>query len=205
MKRVAVFFATRDGHTEKVARHIATALGESGLEVDLMNVGDETGPIQFELYDGAVLAASVRVGRHEKEMARFVRAHRAELERIPAAFLSVSLSEASAEDQRRPPADRVASIGNVRKMIDAFLGETGWHPAHVKPVAGALVYTHYNPLVRFVMKRIAKSAGADTDTSRDFEYTDWVALDRFAAEMAREILSSASAPSATPQHPRSGD
>jgi menaquinone-dependent protoporphyrinogen oxidase len=194
MKRVGVFYATREGQTEKIAQRVAAALRERGLEVDLMNVGDESESVRFDRYDGAVLAASVHVGHHEKEMVRFVKAHRNELESVPATFLSVSLSEAGAEDQRKPPAERVACMQDVRKMIDTFLGETGWHPAHVKPVAGALVYTHYNPLVRFVMKRIAKSAGADTDTSRDFEYTDWMELDRFAAELAQTFLTSPSAP-----------
>ena len=44
-----------------------------------------------------------------------------------------------------------------------------------------LLYTQYNVLIRFVMKRIAKHAGGATDTSRDHEYTDWVALDQFVA------------------------
>jgi menaquinone-dependent protoporphyrinogen IX oxidase len=32
------------------------------------------------------------------------------------------------------------------------------------------------------MKRIAKRAGAPTDTTRDYVFTDWVALDRFVEE-----------------------
>ena len=65
------------------------------------------------------------------------------------------------------------------------------HRQWVKPVAGALLYSKYNPLVRFVMKRIAKEAGAAHDTSRDYEYTDWVGLDRFVDELADEFSSSA--------------
>jgi menaquinone-dependent protoporphyrinogen oxidase len=41
------------------------------------------------------------------------------------------------------------------------------------------------------MKRIAKEAGGATDTSRDYEYTDWVGLDRFVDELADELSSSA--------------
>jgi len=41
------------------------------------------------------------------------------------------------------------------------------------------------------MRRIAKKAGAATDTSRDYEYTDWIGLDRFADELADELSSSA--------------
>jgi menaquinone-dependent protoporphyrinogen oxidase len=41
------------------------------------------------------------------------------------------------------------------------------------------MYRRYNPLVRFVMKRIARKAGAPTDSSRNYDFTDWPAIDRF--------------------------
>jgi menaquinone-dependent protoporphyrinogen oxidase len=37
------------------------------------------------------------------------------------------------------------------------------------------------------MRRISRKEGGDTDTSRDYEYTDWAAVDRFAAEFADEV------------------
>ena len=40
---------------------------------------------------------------------------------------------------------------------------------------------------RLVMRVIAKRAGGDTDTSRDYVYTDWEALERFAGELAEEL------------------
>jgi menaquinone-dependent protoporphyrinogen oxidase len=187
MKRVEVLYATREGQTRKIAEHVTEALRGYGLDVDMIDVADEPPLIQWYRYAGVVLAASVHAGHHEREMVRFVRAHRTELELVPATFVSVSLSEAGAEDSHKPPEFRHECAGNARKMIDSFLAETGWRPAPVKPVAGALLYTHYNMLIRFVMKRIAKSAGADTDTSHDYEYTDWADLDRFAADLAHEI------------------
>jgi menaquinone-dependent protoporphyrinogen oxidase len=33
------------------------------------------------------------------------------------------------------------------------------------------------------MKRISKKRGLPTDTSRDYEFTDWAAVDRFAGEL----------------------
>ena len=67
-------------------------------------------------------------------------------------------------------------------MIDVFIEETGWRPARALPVAGALAYSRYNFIIKFLMKRIARKAGAPTDTSRDYELTDWAALDRFVGE-----------------------
>ena len=116
-------------------------------------------------------------------MVDFVKCHRAELERIPAVFLSVSLSEAGAENPAAPPERRAQSAADVRKMIDSFLTETGWHPSKVRAAAGALMYSKYNFLIRFVMKRIARAQGATTDTSRDHEFTDWEALDRLVDEI----------------------
>ena len=33
------------------------------------------------------------------------------------------------------------------------------------------------------MKRIACKAGGDTDTSRDYDYTNWAALDRLVGDL----------------------
>jgi menaquinone-dependent protoporphyrinogen IX oxidase len=33
------------------------------------------------------------------------------------------------------------------------------------------------------MRRIARKAGADTDTSRDYEYTDWAAVDALVEKL----------------------
>ncbi len=78
-------------------------------------------------------------------------------------------------------------------IVDKFVAETGWRPRRIELVAGALPYTQYNFLVRFVMRRISKAEGGDTDTSRDYEYTDWAAVDRFAVEFVEDVTATAAA------------
>jgi len=46
------------------------------------------------------------------------------------------------------------------------------------------------------MKRIAAKAGGDTDTSRDYEYTDWNALSRFTVQFVRLVEVESYAPRA---------
>ena len=72
-----------------------------------------------------------------------------------------------------------------------FLEQAQWRPDHVELIAGALLYTKYNFLKRFLMRRISGSEGGDTDTSRDYEYTDWAAVERFAEMFAREVAAKA--------------
>jgi len=191
-KRVGVFFATREGHTERIAERIADDLRLLGFDVDLLPV---RGPLPFNLanYSAAVLAASVHGGSHEKEMVQFVKDHRSELENIPTAFLSVTLSEAGAERLDATPKEHAQFVSDVDRMLAKFFKETKWHPLLAKPVAGALLYTRYNYLVRIIMRAIAKKAGAATDTSRDYVYTDWVGLDKFTDALAEEIQRSPAA------------
>jgi menaquinone-dependent protoporphyrinogen oxidase len=99
----------------------------------------------------------------------------------------VSLSEAGVEDANATPQRRKRAAENVNKMISAFLRKTDWCPTHVHPVAGALLYRQYGRFLRLLMRFIASQAGATTDVSRDHEYTDWQAVDRFAVELAGDI------------------
>jgi menaquinone-dependent protoporphyrinogen oxidase len=63
-------------------------------------------------------------------------------------------------------------------MVDEFVAKTGFHPTWSRAVAGALPYTKYNFFIRWIMKRIVAKEGGDTDTSRDYVYTNWAALEQ---------------------------
>ena len=185
MRRVAVLYATREGQTRRIAQHVATALRTHGCVVDVIEVNRES-PVDFDLtrYAGAVVAASIHIGRHEPELVKYVKRNRATLARLPTLFLSVSLSEAGAEDEHRTPRRRESAAANVDKMIGRFVRQTGWSPTLTHPVAGALLYRQYGTVVRAMMRFIATLVGASTDTSRDHEYTDWQALESFVGEFA---------------------
>jgi menaquinone-dependent protoporphyrinogen oxidase len=127
-------------------------------------------------YAGIIVAGSIHAGGYQKPIDRWLRAHVKELGGRPTAFVSVCLSVLSKRDTDRDEA---------RAMPRRFVDKLGWRPTLIKVVAGALPYRKYNIFTRWIMKRIASAAGGDTDTSRDYEYTDWKDqgdfADRFAA------------------------
>lgn len=47
----------------------------------------------------------------------------------------------------------------------------------------ALLYTKYDFFKRFLMRIISKRSGGDTDTSRDFIYTDWDKLKKVIVKL----------------------
>ncbi|HEX8793125.1 MAG TPA: flavodoxin domain-containing protein [Polyangiaceae bacterium] len=188
MKPVLVAFATREGQTRKIAEHVAATIRARGDQAELLDLGSGA-RVELEptAYAAVVLAASVHVGKHEREMVDFVKRYHEELERLPTAFLSVSLSEAGVEDMTATFEARSKAAVDVKRMIDDFCHQTGFHPSRVWPVAGALMYSEYGALVRFVMRRIARHAGQSTDTTHDHEYTDWKGLHRFVDALMTEL------------------
>src|SRR5215831_9186952 len=156
MKTIAVLYATREGQTRRIAERVASLLRARGFAVVVHDVAIESPPgFSLARCMGAVLAASIHIGKHEKEMVTFVKEHHAELERMPCTFLSVSLSQAGVENPAATPRRRERATANVSKMIDEFLHQTRWNPAHVHPVAGALLYRRYLLPVRLMMRFIA--------------------------------------------------
>ena len=156
-------------------------MASAATDVDVRNVKDDQ-VVDWSRYAVVCVAASVHIGRHEPEMTTFARQNRTHLERLDAAFLSVSLSEAGVENPDAPIERRRESAADVARMIDKFIENTGWKPEHTLAVAGAPAYSRHNVIVRFLMKLIARQAGA-TDTSRDYEFTDWHSVDRFIGDL----------------------
>jgi menaquinone-dependent protoporphyrinogen oxidase len=183
-KNIVIAYATKEGQTQKVAEHVAARLREHGVSVTVVDVAHPPTPLALATFDAAVLAASVHVGAYEREMVRFATENNALLAKLPTTFLSVSLSAQSAHDEHLTPERRAEEETKTLACVDKFVEQTRWHPGRVELVAGALRYTQYNVLARFIMKRVAKSVGLPTDTARDYEYTDWRTLDHLADEIA---------------------
>ncbi len=187
MKPLLVVYATREGHTRKIAEHVAATVRGRGDDVDVVDAARVPPGFDAKRYAGAIIAASVHLGQHEHEMIVFARKYRSDLERVPTAFLSVSLEEASVENASAPYDVRADAAQDVKRLVDRFCERAELRPSRIWPLAGALLYTRYGAIEKLVMRMIAKRAGGDTDTSRDHEYTDWKGLDQFVTSMVAEI------------------
>ncbi len=191
MKRTLVVYATREGHTRKVADHVAATMRARNHGVDVIDAAAPPPDLDLARYQLVVLAASIHMGKYEREMIAFAKGHHGELERVPTAFLSVSLAEATVEDETRPQTARTEARKAIKTMIDGFLGQTELRPKWIVPVAGALPYSAYGWVTRLVMRHISKMEGGPTDTSRDYEMTDWVSLDKFVDALVQSLAPAA--------------
>ena len=176
--RVLIAYGSSEGHTAKIAEYLADMIRGNGCVADPVDL-KRSAPPRTEDYDAVIVGASVHMGKHQKYVRRFVKKNLETLKRLPSGFFSVSLA-AHAQDK----AARKEIVG----CLAEFAKETGWRPGKVAVIAGALLYTHYGLITRWIMRRIARSKGSpDLDTSRDYVYTDWEGVKRFAEEFLGNI------------------
>ena len=174
MAQVLIVYGTAYGQTERIVRRIRAELARQNHTVSIFK-GDEI-PADLDLgkYQGFIIAASVIRNQHQRYMRNFVRRHAPLLSRVPTAFVSVS---GAAQ----------ASPAQAGEYVEAFLHETGLHPAFIQSFAGAMAYTRYGFFLRWVTRLVSGLRGGPTDTSRDHDMTDWEAVDRFANEIAETL------------------
>jgi menaquinone-dependent protoporphyrinogen oxidase len=178
MVSILIVYGTSEGQTAKIAGRIAAVARGRGYRVDLVDGASPPRALSVAGYDAAIVGSSVHAGRHAAAIRAFIAARLDELARLPSAFFSVSLTAAS---------PRAADREQAEALARQFLRDVGWRPARVATFAGALPYTRFGWLKRRLMRLIVARAGGDTDTSRDYEYTDWAAVERFAEDLLADL------------------
>ncbi len=168
--RVLVVYHSEEGQAAKVAERIASVLAAEGTVVDTATSDDDPSPGG---YDGVIVGDSIHVGRHSRSLQRWLTHHADALDGVPTALFQVSLTSAH---------DDIEHAGEAHQLVQGLLDGTGFDPDMVGMFAGALAYTRYGWLKRRLMHHVAASQGDPIDTSTDHEFTDWDAVEHFAAD-----------------------
>jgi menaquinone-dependent protoporphyrinogen oxidase len=175
MFRILVVYGSTYGQTDRVAHRIAAVLSSAGHMVDIHKADRLPDSLWLASYDGFVVAASVLMGHHQEYVRDFVRRNATLLNEAPSAFVSVCGAAGSDPSQ-------------AQAYIDSMLRETGWRPTVTRSFTGAVAYTRYGWWFRWYLKMISRRKGLPTDTSRDWDFTDWGAVERFAEELAVTLV-----------------
>jgi menaquinone-dependent protoporphyrinogen oxidase len=177
MSRILILYATTEGHTARIAERIAQRLKRMGHSVELHRADSVPSGFSPTAYDGVIVGASIHYGRHPNYLHALIRRHRSGLAARAGAFFSVSLSAGG------PGAKPEAA----QRYLETFLHKANWRPQHTATFAGALQYSRYGFFKKLTMRLIVGMAGGDTDPARDYEYTDWGAVERFADDFTRHL------------------
>jgi menaquinone-dependent protoporphyrinogen oxidase len=172
MPTILLIHASTHGHTAKIADRVADRLRACGATVALEHVGVDPAPAAF---DAVIVGASIHAGHHQREIVEWAERHRTALGLVPSALFTVCLTAADDTEESRAA---------TRRYLDDLVEATGWTPDRSVAFAGALQYCEYDFLTRLTMRLMMHKGGHPSDTSRDYVYTDWAAVEQFARECA---------------------
>ena len=163
-----VTFGTVEGHTRRVADAIVTSIVDLQHQADLSDTSNLKQDLVLKDYDACLVAAPVHQQRHPDDVINFAKTNSDQLNRIPSALISVSLSAALPGGE-----------AEAQSYVDRLLGTTGWTPTSTHCVGGALKYTQYDFFQEQVIRHVVLKGRDVGDIRGDHAFTDWNALNLF--------------------------
>ena len=167
-----VIYSTTDGHTKTICERITKSLNDKN-EIKITSLDQAT---KFDLSDfnKIIIGASIRYGRHSRELYKFIDQNKKILDQKESVFFSVNVV-ARKPDKNSP---------DTNPYIKKFLKISKWKPKKIGVFAGKVDYPNYGFFDKYIIKFIMFITKGPTDTSRSYEFTDWSKVDDFAKELS---------------------
>ena len=176
MKKIALAYASHDGHTKKIAERLQKIITQNDCLAELIHIG-EFDAKEIPHYDFVVFGSPIRYGKHLPEMTDFLNKHKQLLNNQKSAFFSVNLTARKAH--RNTP--------KTSNYVKKTLKKMQWKPAIVEVFAGKLNYPIYPFFDKHIIRFIMLITKGPTDTSNVIDFTNWKKVDAFATHIVNQV------------------
>jgi menaquinone-dependent protoporphyrinogen oxidase len=173
MAEVLIVYSTTDGHTLKICRRLQQVVEAQDHQVRLVSI-DDVEPRDLAGPDKLVVGASIRYGKHNPKVYRFIEDNARVLESKPNAFFSVNV--VARKPEKRGP--------DTNPYVKKFLKQIAWKPGKVAVFAGKIDYPRYSLMDRSIIRLIMWLTKGPTDPSTVIEFTDWEQVDAFGRDIS---------------------
>ena len=171
MSDYLIIYVSTDGHTKKICKQIINSLNVR-IAVKLISLVEAT-KLDLTEFNKIIIGASIRYGKHSKDLYKFIELNKKTLEEKKSIFFSVNVVA------RKPEKNTPETNPYIKK----FLKISKWKPKKIGVFAGKVDYPNYNFFDKHIIKLIMFITGGPTDTSQSYEFTDWSKVDDFAKEL----------------------
>lgn len=170
MTRILIVYSSTNGHTKKICFRLRQLIEDKDKdkELTLLSVSDANS-IDLDLFDKIIIGASIRYGKHHKEIFKFIEKNRNILERKSNAFFSVNM--VARKPEKNTP--------ETNPYLLKFLNQTSWNPNNIAVFAGKIEYKKYKLFDRLIIKLIMYITKGPTDPNTNIEYTNWSQVEEF--------------------------
>ena len=171
MSNFLIIYSSTDGHTKIICERIKDFL-KDGNSIEIVPLEDVK-KIDLYNFERIIIGASIRYGKHSKELYKFISLNKNILDQKQGAFFSVNVVA------RKPE----KNTAETNPYINKFLKISKWKPNKIGVFAGKVDYPNYNFLDKYIIKFIMFITNGPTDTSHSYEFTDWSKVDDFSEEL----------------------
>ena len=171
MANILIIYSSTDGHTKTICRRLTNFLKYNG-EIKITSL-KEVKKFDLSEFNKIIIGASIRYGKHSRELYKFVDLNKDVLNQKQSVFFSVNVVA------RKPE----KSMPETNPYIKKFLKISKWKPKKIGVFAGKVDYPNYGFFDKYIIKLIMFITNGPTDTSQCYEFTDWSKVDQFAKEL----------------------
>tara|TARA_Y100000768_G_scaffold293505_1_gene227398 strand:+ start:108 stop:629 length:522 start_codon:yes stop_codon:yes gene_type:complete len=165
-----ILYSSTDGHTKTICERIKNFSKNKEM---IKIIPLEEANLDLSTFDKIIIGASIRYGRHSKELYKFIRLNKEILNKKDNVFFSVNVVA------RKPEKNKPDTNPYIKK----FLKISKWEPKKIGVFAGKVDYPKYDFFDKYIIKFIMFITKGPTDTSQSYEFTDWAKVDDFAEQL----------------------
>jgi len=171
MESTLIIYSSTDGQTKNICSRIGEFLSND-IPTKIISLSDAT-KNDIEKYDRVIIGASIRYGKHRKELFEFIETNLDELTKKENAFFSVNV--VARKSEKNTP--------ETNPYMQKFLLKTSWVPQRLAVFAGKIDYPKYNFFDKQMIRFIMWVTKGPTNIKNTYEFTDWNKVDSFAKEL----------------------
>ena len=171
MPNTLIIYSSTDGHTKTICNRLINFL-KDGDDIKISSL-EEAKKFDLSKFNKIIIGASIRYGKHSKELYKFVNLNKDILNQKQSVFFSVNVVA------RKPE----KNMPDTNPYIKKFLKISKWKPKKIGVFAGKVDYPNYGFFDKYIIKLIMFITNGPTDTSQCYEFTDWSKVDQFAKEL----------------------
>ena len=171
MESTLIIYSSTDGQTKNICSRIGEFLSND-IPAKIISLSDVT-KNDIEKYDRVIIGASIRYGKHRKELFEFIETNLDELTKKENAFFSVNV--VARKSEKNTP--------ETNPYMQKFLLKTSWVPQRLAVFAGKIDYPKYNFFDKQMIRFIMWLTKGPTNIKNTYEFTDWNKVDSFAKEL----------------------
>jgi menaquinone-dependent protoporphyrinogen oxidase len=167
-----IIYSSTDGQTKIICEKIKN-FSKNSESIKLISL-EEASDFNLQPYEDIIIGASIRYGKHNKNLYKFISSNKAILIKKRSAFFSVNVVA------RKPEKNTPETNPYMKK----FLKISNWKPDKLGVFAGKVNYPNYSFFDKYIIRLIMFITKGPTDTSKSFEFTDWSKVEDFAKELS---------------------